>query len=139
MAAARAGTARVARRHWPVSEKRRIVELTLSAGESVAEVARMHALHPNIVHQWRRLYRAGKLESQSVPAPLSDIPAMSAMFVPVRVVPAEPRSRAAVKLDTAACRSSVMHVMLPSGSALRIESAAIDPILVCAVVAELRR
>jgi hypothetical protein len=47
------------------------------------------------------------------------------------------QSRAAVERDTSAF-GSVLHVMLASGSALRIESAAIDAALVCAVVAELR-
>ena len=137
MAAARVAKAGVPRRHWPLAEKRRIVELTLSAGASVAEIARSHALHPNIVHQWRRLYRAGKLHDPS--APQSDRDAVSAMFVPVHVVPALRQSRAAVQPDTSARCTSVMHVMLASGSALRIESGAIDATLVCAVVAELRR
>jgi transposase-like protein len=139
MAAAKTGKARVARRHWPLTEKRRIVELTLSVGTSVMEIARTHALHPNIVHQWRRLYRAGKLDAQSAPALQSDKDAVSAMLVPVRVVPAVRQSRSVVQRDTSARCSSVMHVMLASGSALRIESAAIDAALVCAVVAELRR
>ena len=139
MAAARVAKPRVARRHWPLAEKRRIVELTLSSHASVEEIARTHALYPNIVHRWRRLYRAGKLDAQLAPAPQSDRDAVSAMFVPVRVVPAVRQLPTAVKRQTSACCSSVMHVMLASGSALRIESAAIDTALVCAVVAELRR
>ncbi len=139
MATAKAAKAHVARRRWPLVEKRRIVELTLSAGISVVEIARTHALHPNIVHQWRRLYRSGKPDAQSAPAPQIDSDAASAMFVPVRVVPAVRQSRATVQRDTSPVCSSVMHVMLASGSALRIESAAIDAALVCAVVAELRR
>ncbi len=139
MAAAKAGQARVARRHWPLTEKRRIVELTLPAGASVVEIARTHAVHPNIVHQWRRLYRAGKLGAQSTPEPQRDSDAMSAMFVPVRVVPATRQSRPVVQRDTSESFTSVMQVTLASGSTLRIESAAIDAALVCAIVAELRR
>jgi transposase-like protein len=119
-------------------EKRQIVELTLSTGASVVEIARAHALHPNIVYHWRRLYRAGKLDAQPASAPQSDSDAVSATFVPVRVVPAVRQSLAALQRDMSAC-CSVLHVMLASGSTLRIESAAIDAALVCAVVAELRR
>ncbi len=137
MAAARVAKAPVARRRWPLTEKRRIVEATLSAGVSVADIARTHALHPNIVHQWRRLYRAGRLDAQPASATQSGSDAVSARFIPVRVVPAVRQSRAAVERDTSAF-GSVLHVMLASGSALRIESAAIDAALVCAVVAELR-
>ena len=46
----------------PLTEKRRIVELTLPPGVLVKEIARTHALHPNIIHLWRRLYRTGKLD-----------------------------------------------------------------------------
>jgi transposase-like protein len=139
MAAARGAKAGVARRHWPLTDKRRIVELTLSAGASVVEIARIHALHPNIVHQWRRLYRAGKLDAQSAPDPQSDTATVSAMFVPVRVVPAMHQSRAPAQRDTSASCTSVMQVMLASGSVLRIESDSIDAASICAVVAELRR
>ncbi len=138
MAAARA-KARVARRHWPLTEKRRIVDLTLSAGASVSEIARTYGLHPNIVHQWRRLHRAGRLEAQSAPASQTDVETASTTFVPVRVVPAVRRARAVVQRDARARSSSVMHIILASGSAVLIESVAIDAALVCAVVAEMRR
>ena len=83
MAAARVVKARMARRKWPLAEKRRIVELTLSPGASVLEIARTHALYPNIVHRWRRLYRAGNFDVQSTPTLQSDgdSVAMSGTFV----------------------------------------------------------
>ena len=41
-------------RRWrTVSEKRRIVELTLEPGASVAEVARAHGMNANQVFKWR--------------------------------------------------------------------------------------
>lgn len=44
-----------------VAEKRRIVELTLLPGASVARVAQAEDVNSHQVFQWRRAYRAGKL------------------------------------------------------------------------------
>jgi transposase len=44
-----------------VAEKRRIVELTLRPGASVARVAQAEGVNSHQVFQWRRAYRAGKL------------------------------------------------------------------------------
>jgi len=44
-----------------VAEKRRIVELTFRAGQSVARVAQAEGVNSHQVFQWRRAYRAGKL------------------------------------------------------------------------------
>jgi transposase-like protein len=45
---------RVPRRHLPLAEKRRIVELTLRAGASVDAIAREHGVRANSLHRWRR-------------------------------------------------------------------------------------
>jgi transposase-like protein len=130
---------RAPRRRLPAAEKRRIVELTLSAGASISDIAREHAVHPNTVDQWRRLYRAGKLDAQSSPALRRDDKAVSALFVPVRVVAPLPQVQQVVHDDSRACCGGVVQLMLASGATLRIESAKIDTALVCALVAELRR
>ena len=44
-----------------MAEKRRIVELTLEPGASVAKVARAHGVNANQVFAWRRQYRQGSL------------------------------------------------------------------------------
>src|ERR1700736_6070747 len=49
------------RRRWSAAEKLRIVEESLAAEASVAEVARRHDVHPNLVHLWRRQARTGIL------------------------------------------------------------------------------
>lgn len=46
-----------------LSEKRRIVELTLELGASVARVAQAEGVNANQVFAWRRLFRAGKLSA----------------------------------------------------------------------------
>jgi len=44
-----------------VAEKRRIVELTLEPGQSVARVALAEGVNSHQVFQWRRAYRVGEL------------------------------------------------------------------------------
>ena len=56
-----AGAGRRIRRSWPVADKRRIVELTLAPGASVARVARAHGVNANQVFVWRRAFERGEL------------------------------------------------------------------------------
>ncbi len=51
------------RKRWSLEEKRRIVDLTLAAGASVARVAQAEGVNANQVFQWRRAYRNGELRS----------------------------------------------------------------------------
>jgi len=45
----------------PLSEKRRIVELTFEPGASVAQVAQAHGVNANQVFKWRRAFKRGEL------------------------------------------------------------------------------
>jgi transposase len=47
------------RRRWTEAEKVRIVEESLAGEASVAEVARRHDVHPNLLHRWRQQARTG--------------------------------------------------------------------------------
>jgi transposase len=49
------------RRRWTRAEKARIVEESLATAANVAEVARRHDVHPNLLHAWRRQARTGTL------------------------------------------------------------------------------
>jgi transposase len=49
------------RRRWTRAEKARIIEESLARGASVAEVARRHDVHANLLHAWRRQARTGTL------------------------------------------------------------------------------
>jgi len=64
MAATESPEQRTPRRRWPQAEKRRIVELTLRAGASLAAIALEHGVHPTSLNHWKALYRAGKLDAQ---------------------------------------------------------------------------
>ena len=47
------------RRRWTAAEKLRIVEETLTSGDSVSAVARRHGVAPNLLYRWRRLMTEG--------------------------------------------------------------------------------
>jgi len=49
------------RQRRSIAEKRRIVELAMEPGASIARVAREHGVNANMVHYWRKLYRQGRL------------------------------------------------------------------------------
>jgi len=49
------------RRRWTTAEKLRVVEESLAPGASVAEVARRHDVHRNLVTVWRGQARTGVL------------------------------------------------------------------------------
>jgi len=49
------------RQRRSIAEKRRIVELAMQPGASVARVAREHGVNANMVHYWRSQYRQGRL------------------------------------------------------------------------------
>jgi transposase-like protein len=59
------------RRLRTVSEKRRIAELTLEPGASVALVARAHGVNANQVFKWRRALKRGELNESAAGARLN--------------------------------------------------------------------
>ena len=96
------------RRRWTSSEKLRLVAESLSAGLSVAEFARRHDVHPNMVHSWRRQARMGEL---------SIAPDDEARFVPVAVAT---ESCVALPIESNKRPGSSIEVMLRNGRVLRL-------------------
>jgi transposase len=96
------------RRRWTSAEKLRIVEESLAGEASVAEVARRHDVHPNLLHLWRRQARTGVLLIA---------PEDASRFIPVAVGPAG--STPAVTLRGAE-RELVIEVVLRNGRVLRV-------------------
>jgi transposase-like protein len=135
MAGSEATKQSAARRRWPVSEKRRIVELTLRAGASVGAIAREQCVPPSSLSHWKALYRAGKLNAQPVGRARDAAP--NATFLPVTLAAAAPSPRRAS--GGQASGSSIVQVVFASGASLRIESDALNAELLCALVAEVRR
>ena len=93
-----------------VAEKRRIVELTLQPGASVAKVAQAEGVNSHQVFDWRRGYLKGKLEPKG---------RESAALLPVVLSPAE---ASAVTGDAAFTeKSSIRSVAAMPGGAIHIE------------------
>ncbi|SRR5712691_1041997 len=96
------------RRRWTAAEKLRIVEESLAGEASVAEVARRHDVHPNLLHLWRRQARTEVL---------SVAPDDGSRFVPVAVATRE--SVTAVTASGAGV-GLVIEVVLRNGRVLRV-------------------
>lgn len=93
-----------------VAEKRRIVELTLQSGASVAKVALAEGVNSHQVFDWRRAYLKGKLEPKGQ---------KSAALLPVVLSPAD---AGAVTVDAAVTeKRSIQPVVAMSGGAIHIE------------------
>jgi transposase len=95
---------RVKRWRRSVEEKRGIVEETLTAGASVARVARRHAVNANQVFYWRKKYREGRLgkasSSNLLPVTISEIPVIKS---------------GQVRGSAPRCTSGTMEIRLPKG------------------------
>jgi transposase len=84
---------RAPRRTWSIEERRRNVDEALSAGASVARVARRHGLNANLVFKWIGRSRKGWLDRRRGPRKggpgvtlLADDAAPA--FVPVQILEA---------------------------------------------------
>ena len=75
------------RRRWSASRKAQIVEESLAAGVTVAEVARRHDVHPNPLHHWRRRARQATSKGTAVG------------FLPVAVARRGPSARRAGTIE----------------------------------------
>ena len=114
-------------RRWrTVSEKRRIVELTLEPGASVAEVARAHGMNANQVFKWRRAYEHGELIE----------PCSAVLPVNVSAVAKSPSEPSAEQQARVAGGS--IHIEIPGVATMSIESGA-DCSVVRQILESLRR
>ena len=113
-----------------LEEKQRIVEEALAEGASVARVARAHGVNANLVFNWCRLYRAGRLRRRS-----------EAKLLPVRV--AEESSTVPPASWTepggllAASSAGTIHIQLQHAQ-VRVESDA-NPVLLRVLLECLQR
>lgn len=107
------------RRYLTAEQKRRIVELTMAEGASVARVAQEHGLNANLVFNWRKLYLTGRLGSGD-----------QAKLLPVRVSqesPASPAISLPEGCSSPAGRSGTIHIQLHQAQ-VRLEGS-VDPML----------
>src|SRR6202142_313869 len=112
-----AGTLRPVRRWRTVSEKRRIAELTLEPGASVALVARAHGVNANQVFKWRRALKRGELNEPA---------AASTALLPVTLSSA---CEAAIDTGEVGAKGrptcgGVIHIEFPGRALISVESGA---------------
>ena len=107
------------RQYRSLEEKQRMVGEALAEGASVAGVARAHGVNANLVFNWCRLYRAGRLGRRS-----------EAKLLPVRVA-GESSTPALASLPEPggllAASAGTIHIQLRHAQ-VRVESGA-NPVL----------
>ena len=126
------GPGRTARRHRSIAEKRRIVELALEPGASVARVAQAAGVNANQVFKWRREYRNGQLveagESATSLLPVvvsaTSFEAGIALSAPVCPEPAAP--------------TGAIHIEFPGRATISVENGA-DGSLLRTILESLRQ
>ena len=124
-----AGSFRPVRRWRTVSEKRRIAELTLEPGASVALVARAHGVNANQVFKWRRAFERGELV---------DSTAACTALLPVTVAASsEAETREPTNKHQSATSGSI-HIEFPGQAMISVESGA-DPALLRSILESLRK
>src|SRR5215469_2691248 len=102
------------RQYRPLEEKQRIVGEALAEGASVARVARAHGVNANLVFNWCRLYRAGRLGRRS-----------EAKLLPVRVAAESPIPKLASCSEPGGlvASSGTIHIQLQNAQ-VHVESGA---------------
>jgi transposase len=96
------------RRRWTAAEKLHLVAESAASGLSIADFARRHDVHPNLVHAWRRQAKTGEL---------SVAPDGEARFTPVAVVTED---SAALPTSSGDDGGSIVEVVLRNGRLLRL-------------------
>jgi transposase len=119
------------RRYRTQAERRRIVEETLSAGVSVATVARAHGVNANQLFHWRKLYHAGLLDQAPSAAAANDV-----HLLPV-VVHDKPVHEEEKTASPAASLAAAVHIEFPGHAFVSVVGSA-DPAVIRAVLESLR-
>ena len=112
-----------ARKRWALAEKRRIVELTLEAGASVAQVAQAEGVNANQVFQWRRAYSNGDLQLGTSTALLPVMIGAEAATV-AEIEPAPGIAQAASTEAYPAQPSGAIHIEFPGRATISVERGA---------------
>ena len=103
------------RRRWTVSEKRRIVEETLSSARSLASLARQHGLNTNRLFYWRKQYLTGQLCEGPIAERSGNV-----QLLPISVKDDEPVTADQEKIKTLAPRLT-MNIEIPGRALVSLE------------------
>lgn len=137
MVASEAAHQRPPHRLWPLSEKRRIVELTLCEGASVSAIARAHGVHATSLSHWRTLYAAGTLVA-GAPQATRGRRRSDATLLPVTITPTDSVAERTSARSIPSHRAAIVQLTFSCGTALRIESDVFDMSMICALVAQVQ-
>jgi transposase len=102
------------RRRWTAAEKACIVEESLASGASVAEVARRHDVHRNLLDTWRRQARTGTLVREPGARMVPDGAGFS------RVVVASDHGMLRAPKSDSGASGAVIKVVLRNGRVLHV-------------------
>jgi len=123
------GLERRPRRRHPLSEKRRIVELTFQPGASVAQIAQVNGVNANQVFKWRRAFERGELaELSSRTTALLPVTVSASCEAVTREAPSQPLP----------APSGSIHIEFPGRASISVECGA-DPILLHSILESLRK
>jgi transposase len=111
------GVARRTHRVYSLELKQQIVQETLQPGVSVSVIARKHDINDNLVFEWRRLHRLGKL---GLPAPMALPSTQCAELLPVKVIDS-PRGLPAEQVMPRENTAAEAHGVTPPGCEVEIE------------------
>jgi transposase len=122
------GVGRRGRRRRSVAEKLQIVQLTLEACASVAEVARAHSVNANQLFRWRREFEFNQLaKADTLPTAL----------LPV-TISADDEAMPETTADAQTPSGGAIHIELPGKVMISVESGADRALLRC-VLASLHK
>lgn len=119
------------RRRYAAAEKLQIIEETRASGASVADVARVHGINPNIVFGWRRLAQRGLLRTEGLE---------SAPLLPVKVESPTllPTERPIVGGGSSSRERGMIEIEFSGGVRVRLHGS-VDAMLLKRVLKTLRR
>jgi transposase len=123
------------RRRWTVEQKQMIAAQSLAPGASPTDVARQHGIGTGQLYNWRRALLAAQPTAAVV----------GGGFARVEVAPVRPMLRAgqdvvspaSTRPPTPAQPASLVEIVLPTGTALRVD-AQVDPRALRRILAALR-
>lgn len=124
------GTEGGVRRFRSVAEKRRIVELTLEPGASVALVARAHGVNANQVFSWRRALKRGELAEP--------IAACTALLPVTLAAAGKAEMREPTAQQQQPTTSGSIHIEFPGRATISVECGA-DAALLRSILESLRK
>jgi len=105
------------RRRWPVATKLRIVEESYGGPRLVSATARRHGISNQLLQQWRRAWREGRLGGEAAGG---FVPALIVPEPPAAVAPPAPEAAGRLEVVSANGRRVIVDGAVDVAALLRI-------------------